>query len=236
MVMNRQQIIIGFLRELAEHNEREWFQAHRDKYLIFKEATEGFALEFLGKMSVVDPALRGLNIGDITYRIYRDIRFSPDKSPYKTWFGAYLCPGGKKSAHAGYYIHFEPVEDVYFFCGGLYNPTPQSVRSIREEIMLNGAGFDAALKACKGFEPEWEQALRRVPSGYDKDDQYADYLRLRTYTVMERHSEKDFLRDDLIDVAVEHLSLVRPFNELLNRCVDYAEESVPAGGFPLKKW
>ncbi len=225
--MNRQQIIIDFLRELAENNNREWFQAHRDRYLIFKEATEGIALEFLTRMSEVDDSLRGLQLGDITYRIYRDIRFSPDKRPYKTWYGAYLCPGGKKSAHAGYYIHFEPAEDTYFFCAGLYNPTPQSLKSIREEIVLNGEGFDAALKACKGFEPEWEQALRRVPAGYDKDAPYADYLRLRTFSILEPQSEKVFLRDDLLDMAVRHLALTKPFNELLNRCVDYALEISP---------
>lgn len=222
--MNRQETIIEFLRDLAHNNNREWFQANRPRYEEFKSLTADFALEFLAKMSKVDAGLSRLDLKDITYRIYRDIRFSPDKSPYKTWFGAYLCPGGKKSCHAGYYIHFEPDADTYFFCAGLYNPTPQSVKSIREEIDLSGEEFDAALKAAPGFTPEWNSALQRIPAGYDKENPYADYLRLRTYSIMSPQSEATFCRPDLIDIAVKALTPTVPFNALLNRCVDYSAD------------
>jgi len=118
--MNSPEVIISFLKDLSEHNDREWFQEHKDRYIQFKEVSDAFSLKFLEKMAAKDRRLTGLGLKDITYRIYRDIRFSADKSPYKTWFGAYLSPHGKKSGYAGYYIHFEPAADLYMICSGLF--------------------------------------------------------------------------------------------------------------------
>lgn len=222
--MNAQEVIIGFLSDLSEHNDREWFQEHKDRYLHFKEVSDAFALEFLEKMSVKDPRLVGLGLKDITYRIYRDIRFSADKSPYKTWFGAYLSPGGKKSRYAGYYIHFEPACGCYMLCSGLYCPTPATIRSVREEIMLSGDRFEEAFRRCRGFDFEWDEAYRRVPPGWSAEDRYSEYYRLRTYVVVRHCTESEFLRDGLIDMAVRKLAPTVPFNILLDRCVDYGRE------------
>jgi len=96
---------LQFLRSIRDNNNRPWFQAHKDEYLRCQQRFEALTAKILEGVASFDDTVRGLQPKDCTYRIYRDIRFSPDKSPYKTHMGCYICPGGKKSGYAGYYFH-----------------------------------------------------------------------------------------------------------------------------------
>lgn len=216
--------ILKFLTALSRHNDREWFEAHRADYMHAKELFEAFAARFIEAVAAFDPAVEGVTVRDSTYRIYRDVRFSPDKRPYKTHMGVYVAPHGKKAGYAGYYIHLQPDTDTYFLCSGLYNPTAGMVRSVREEVMTDGAAFDAAMRACGEFRPDWEGACKRMPRGWRAEDAFSDYYRLRTYEVY-RPVDRDYVLDaHFLENAVEELRRTRPLNAILNRCVDYARE------------
>lgn len=216
--------VLKFLASLSRHNDREWFEAHRADYLRVKGRFEEFAARFIGAVAAFDPAVEGVAVRDCTYRIYRDVRFSPDKRPYKTHMGVYVAPHGKKAGYAGYYIHLQPADGTYFLCSGLYNPTAGVVRSVREEVMTDGAAFDAAMRACVGFRPDWDGACKRMPRGWRAEDPFSDYYRLRTYEVY-KAVDRDYVLDaHFLENAVGELRHTQPLNAILNRCVDYARE------------
>lgn len=216
--------ILDFFKRLADNNNKPWFDEHKEEYKTVKARLEAFAMEFMHGVERFDSRVCGLQVKDITYRIYRDLRFSKDKRPYKDWHGVYVCPKGKKSGMAGYYIHFEPANDLYFICSGLYNPTKEVLRSVREGFMLEGDDFKRALEDCPDFTLPWDEALKKTPQGYSDEDKYSKFYRLKSYTLMKSVTERDVLRKDFLQTALEDLRRTQPFNELLNKCFDYAQE------------
>lgn len=216
--------ILDFLEQLAANNNKPWFDEHKEEYKVVKARFDAFAMDFLHGVEAFEPRVRGLGVKDITYRIYRDLRFSKDKRPYKEWHGVYVCPNGKKSGMAGYYIHLEPATDTYFLCGGLYNPTKEVLRSVREGFMLEGDDFKKALKECPDFQLPWDEALRRVPQGYNEQDEYSKFYRLRSFTLLKSVTKREVLNRDFLSHALEDLRRTHAFNELLNKCYDYAME------------
>lgn len=212
--------VISFLEELAQHNYKEWFDAHKSEYLQAKNTIAVVAAELIARVAESDKRMKGLRVEDCTYRIYRDIRFSADKTPYKTHMGIYVCAGGKKSGRAGYYLHIEPATKTYFICSGLYNPTKEMIKSVREEIMLSGSKFDAAIKAAKGFELDWDGALTRLPLGWQPGP-YSDYYRLKSYIIIKSVDKKYITAGNLASRVARDLKPTVPFCEILNRCVDY---------------
>ena len=139
---NVMQEIIAFLDRLMRNNNREWFNAHKDEYKYVQAKFNDFALKLMESVAAFDPDVYGLELKDCTYRIYRDIRFSSDKRPYKNHFGCFICKGGKKSGNAGYYFHIEPVEADYIggniLAAGMYAPTKELLEQIRHEIVYDG--------------------------------------------------------------------------------------------------
>lgn len=216
--------ILDFFTALAKNNEKTWFDAHKAEYKAIKEKFDAIALEFLKGVEEFDPRVRDLGIRDITYRIYRDLRFTQDKRPYKTWHGIYVCPKGKKSGMAGYYIHLEPATDTYFLCAGLYNPEKDVVKSVREEIMCEGDRMMEALSLCDDFKLPWDQALKRIPAGFSASDKYSDYYRLRSFEVYKPLKKRDVLKKDFLKNALADLRRTYEYNEILNKCYDYAKE------------
>lgn len=218
--------ILQFLDDVRQNNNREWFQANKERYLACKATFDSLALRLIEAMGDVDTATRGLSLADCTYRFYRDTRFSPDKSPYKTHFGVYVCPGGKKSGRAGYYLHVEPAEGKMLGqCGlhaGLYNPDPKSLKSIREDIALNGQAYADALRLARGFSIDAAPTLKRVPAGYPADHPHANLLKLKDFSISTPIPGPILLGDDLVEHAAATFARAVPFNQLLNRAVDYA--------------
>lgn len=217
--------ILSFLREVSLHNDREWFLAHKDEYVEAKNNFDALALQFMAGIAKFDPRCKGLELKDCTYRFYRDIRFSPDKRPYKTHFGVYVCPGGKKSGRAGYYLHLQPDENLYFICAGLYNPTPEVLHSIRDEVAGGGGqAIREALDEAPDFWLPWDKALQRIPKGWNPTDDYAEFYRLRSFEFCKELSEEDVRAVRFVDHCVRDLKKTYAFNEILNRCVDFIEE------------
>lgn len=214
--------LIDFLQQLAKNNNKEWFDAHKEEYQAAKKVFDGFAMDFMRGVELFDPRVHGLQLRDITYRIYRDLRFTQDKRPYKTWMGVYVCPKGKKSGMAGYYIHIEPDTNTYILAAGLYNPEKEVVKSVREEIMLEGEHFNEALEKCKDFTLPWDEALKKVPKDYDEKDKYSDYYRLKTYTLLKPVTKRQITAKGFLKEALADLERCHDYNEILNCCYDYA--------------
>ena len=173
---------------------------------------------------------RGVRVQDCTYRIARDTRFSPDKSPYKTYLGAYIAPKGKKSGFAGYYFHIEPCADSLVWCNmlsaGLYCPEPTVLRSVREEILDNGAAIAAAIGRARGFRLCRTNSLKRVPTGFPADSEWSDMLKLKDFYLEKPVTEEFLLADDLLERTLAEFRRTQPFVAILNRAVQYAYEEM----------
>lgn len=216
--------IIDFLTDLSQNNDRTWFEANRERYKLVKQRMDELAAEFIEALASFDPSVEGVQVKDATYRIYRDTRFSKDKSPYKTWWGVYVCPHGKKSGFSGYYMHVEPDQNCYMLCTGAYCPSSGEIKSVREEIMTEGDGFAEAIRAAEGFEVDWSSALKRMPQGWSAEDAHSEYYRLRNYVVVKMVDKEYFLQPDAISHIASDLRCTRPFNDILNRAIQYAHE------------
>lgn len=223
--------VIAFLKELHEHNDRAWFDANRAEYQRVKALFHAFVGELIDAVASFDPSIAGLRVCDCTYRINRDTRFSPDKSPYKTYMGAYLAPHGKKSGYAGYYFHVEPEAEQgnlwhSQLTAGIYMPEPVVLRSIRDEIFDNGAEIAAAIRHAQGFRLFRDNRLKRTPKGYPAGSEYDDLLRQKDLFI-QRDIDDVFLgAPDLLERTVAEFRKTKPFVDLLNRAVQYAYEEM----------
>ena len=221
--------VYEFLGKLYKHNNREWFNAHKEEYLRAKATFDGFVQELISEVYKFDKNINPdiLSVKDCTYRIYRDIRFSSDKSPYKTHMGAYLVKGGKKSPYAGYYFHIEPFTDEYadgcMLCAGAYMPDNKQIASVREEIMVNGESFLKAINKAKGFALFEDNSLKRTPLGYESvtDEKLKNLLRLKAYLVIKDITPEYLFKPDLARRVAQEFKKCCEFNYLLNRCIDY---------------
>ena len=222
--------VIGFFRRLHDNNDREWFDAHRAEWARVKGQFAAFTEQLIAGIASFDPTVRGLRAQDCTYRIARDTRFSPDKTPYKTYIGAYIAPKGKKSGFAGYYFHIEPCADGLVWSNllsaGAVCIEPAVLRSIREEILDNGAGIEAAIKKAKGFRLCQHNKLKRVPTGFPADSPYADMLKLKDFYLEKPITEEFLLAPDLLERTVEEFRRTQPFIAIVNRAIQYAYDEM----------
>ena len=218
--------VLNFLSQIQVNNTREWFKAHHSEYVEANAFFEAFVEQLIQGISRFDPTISGLKPKDCMFRFYRDIRFSPNKMPFKTHLGAYICQQGKKSPYAGYYFHIEPKGngflDGHQLDAGLYGPPPNILKSVREEIMLNGATFEAVLKEASSFVLEDSQALKKVPRGFPADSPWVEYLKLKNPCLCKHLDDPFLLSDRLLENTLEAFSQTVPFNNWLNKAVEYA--------------
>ncbi len=174
---------IKFLKQLKKHNEKAWFDSHKEQYLAAKHDFDHFIQKLLAEYGKTDPAIGMLNVKDCVFRIYRDVRFSKNKTPYKTHFAAGMNKGGKKVHYPGYYLHIEPGNS--YLGGGIWHPERDMLQKVRQEIDYNYDEFLAILQRptfSKKFGPlSAEDKLVRPPKGYDADNPAIDYLKLRSF-------------------------------------------------------
>ncbi len=218
--------VTDFLSALRGNNNREWFEAHRDEYKAALDEFNAMTERLIAGIATIDPTVAGLQVKDCSYRIYRDTRFSHDKTPYKIHMGAYICPHGKKSGYAGYYFHVEPAGGCFLgnslLAVGLYMPSPEVLKSVRDEILDNGDKMEKAVKKAKGFILDTENKLTRVPKGYPADSPHAEWLKLKDFSLMKPVSEELLAAPDLVERVVEEFRGTVEINAILNRAVDYA--------------
>ena len=220
--------VMTFLNGVLMNNSRPWFQENKDLYLKAQERINNMTVELIEGISKFDTSVKNLSVSDCTYRIYRDIRFSPDKRPYKTHMGIYVCPNGKKSGLAGYYLHFEGEDAEYLGCNGLFtglwNPDKNALKNIREDICYDGAAFEKAIEKAKNFTLDTSCSLSKTPKDFPKDSPYDYLLRLKQYNLVQTLPEGMLYSDNLIEWALEEFKTSLEFNQLLNRAVMFSEE------------
>lgn len=225
----KMQEILEFLYDLRDNNNREWFNANKDRYKRIQAAWNAFAQELLSEITKFDSSVAGLSIGDITYRIYRDTRFSADKTPYKTHFGVFIAPGGKRSMHSGYYFHIgvggdNDYTDGHMLCCGNYCYDKKVLNILREDIADGWDDFkrNVADVADPRFRLMMDGALKKVPREYSPDAPYADWLRLKMFGVMMTVDDDFIFAPDLAKRVAALFATTKPLNDFINRAIDYS--------------
>lgn len=223
------QELIDYLKALHDNNDREWFHAHHAEWKRLQKYFAAFTGELIAGIASFDPAIAGLEVKDCSYRIARDTRFSKDKTPYKTWIGTFIATRGKKAGYAGYYFHVEPDgEGMIGGCmlsAGIVCAEPVVLRSIREEIVDNGAEIVKAVKAS-GFGLAEGNPLKRTPVGFASGSEFDELLRKRDLYLEKRVPESFMLDGQLLRNTVDEFRRTQPFIALLNRAVQYAHEEM----------
>jgi len=217
-----QQHTVHFIETISKNNNKQWFDEHRDDYARAKEDFENLVTYLLNELSTIEPEMRELKAKDCIFRIFRDVRFSKDKTPYKAHFGAYLSKGGRKFPGSGYYIHIEPGGKS-FVGGGLWMPEPALLKKVRQEIDYNFDEFQKILKekSFRKYFPKVEgEELKTLPKGYTADNPAIDYLKLKSFTVGNAVEDKELLKGGFEKKCVERFIALRPLVDFLNRAMD----------------
>lgn len=220
--------VMLFLNSVVKNNNRQWFLEHKELYIRAQEHINQMAEHLIEGVSKFDPLVKNIGVKDCTYRIYRDIRFSPDKRPYKTHMGIYICPQGKKSGLAGYYIHFEGEDSEYLggnsLYTGLHNPDNETLKSIREDINYDGISFEKAIEKARNFRLDTSNSLKKMPKGFEADHPHEQLLRLKEYNLIQRIPEELLYDKHLIEWTLEEFKSSYEFNTLLNKAALFARE------------
>lgn len=208
---------IQFLRNLKKNNNREWFNDNKTIYQEAQQDVVAFVEKLIEEMATFDEEVGKVDAKKSLFRIYRDTRFSKDKSPYKTNFGASLGMG-KGSQKAGYYLHIEPGKS--FLGGGIYMPEPSVLKAIRKEISAFGNEFQSILEKddfrnyFRGLSVE--DKLKNVPQGFEKDDKMAEFLKLKHFIVTHPVSDELLLSENAPTEMAKVYQAMKPLVDFLN--------------------
>src|SRR5688572_16924641 len=205
--------ILKFLKDLSKHNDRDWFEKHKPRYLEAKQTFEDLVGSILQVAVKFDDGLAGLNPKKLPFRIYRDVRFSKDKRPYKTNMGAGFSPNGKLVQEPGYYLHIEPGNKS-FVAGGIYMPDASNLSKIRQEIDYNSAALKKIVnnKKFKTLYKEFDDfdKLKTMPKGYPKDHPEIELLKLKSYIVSKNFTDKQVTDKKFIKLVSESAKAIKP--------------------------
>lgn len=216
---------VRFLKELKKNNNKPWFDNHREKYISAKNDFENFVENLLNSISSFDDDIKELPAKKCTFRINRDIRFSKDKTPYKTNMGASINKGGKKSIFAGYYFHLEPGGKS-FAGGGLWMPSVPELKKLRQEIdycfpefekIITNSGFK---KQYAGIEMNEAQMLVNVPKGYDKENPAAQFLKLKSFVATKVVPDALLTTRALAKEVASAFKALMPLIKFMNRSME----------------
>ncbi len=212
---------LAFLADLKKNNDRDWFLENKSRYDIYKQNYYDFAQELLDKMIVLDDSLKNLEVKKIVFRINRDIRFSKNKTPYKTHMAVWFSAGAKKDNLAGYYLHIENGKS--FVAGGLYWPEAEALGKIRKEIAffqndLEKIIDDSDFKSIyKELECNENNSLKTSPKNYDKEHPAIEFLRLKSFVATAQISDKEVLQKNFAEKVAQQMIILKPLVDFLNR-------------------
>jgi len=209
--------ILSFLEDLSTHNTKVWFDEHRPAYQTARDTFEQFVNLLIDNLSASDQ-LQGLSAKDCVARLNRDIRFSKDKSPYKTNLGAMIAPGGRKATRLGYHISLAPQAQS-LVAGGLYMPTPEHLARFREAIDTQAEGFKKLTRArafVEAFGAIAGERLKTAPQGYDRAHPEIELLQLKQVVVVHHFSDTGVLAPDFTGQVVAICRAMKPFLDYLN--------------------
>ena len=219
--MNCNTEILQFLDELSRNNNRQWFNANKERYEYLRKAWLHNIQQLIEQMNAYDPSLQGLDARDCVYRIYRDIRFSPNKLPYKTHFGAVIGRGGRKCLLSSYYIHLEPGNKSGIY-GDIWCPEPNVLKALRHAIDDNSDEFLEIIN-----NPEFKRRftlvgdkLKNPPKGFDKTNPNIELLKMKEYLLSYEVGDEYMQSDDWISRAAHDFSFMTPFHRFMNFTIE----------------
>jgi uncharacterized protein (TIGR02453 family) len=212
-----------FLKDLKKNNNKPWFEKNKSGYLDAKDDAEHFVAQLIQGLGKEDADIAPLHVKDSTYRIYRDVRFSSDKTPYKTHMGAFLNKGGKKMPTAGYYFHAQPGRSMAG--GGLWMPMPAELSKVRQEIDYNFAEWTKILgdRKFKKYFPEGldqEEILSRPPKGYDAENPAIGFLKLKSFVVTRSLTDSQMTSPSILKEVLNTFATMKAFVYFLNRALE----------------
>lgn len=214
-------VIFDFLKDLKVNNTRDWFSENKDRYNEAREEFNKSISSLILALAEIDPIIKGVEVKETVFRIYRDVRFSKDKSPYKTAMGAYIAPGGRKSKYAGYYVHAEPGNS--FLAGGAYCPQAAELSKIRSEIYYNAEEYKSILNTKefkKLFKEVYGSKLVNGPKGFPKDFPDIDLIKYKDYTLVHNIGDDFFTNPKFITNSIKIFKEVKKYNDFINRAID----------------
>ncbi len=213
---------LKFLQDLAEHNHREWFQQHKDQYLSARENALQVTRLIIQQLAKVDNTISAaLNPEDCLMRIYRDIRFSKDKTPYKINIGIGISSNGKSFNGPGYYIHIQPGSS--FVGGGIWQPEAEQLKAIRQEIDYNGSAFRKIVES-PSFKTTFgqlssEDQLKTAPKGYPADHELIDFIKLKSFVVSRTFSDKALQESNFVRNVTDTFEKMYPLIVFLRNAI-----------------
>ena len=213
-----------FLKDLKENNNRDWFLENKPRFEEAKKEFEVFIDALIVEVSKFDGSIGHHTAKECIFRIYRDVRFSKDKSPYKTHFGAHITSAAKKSeihSRAGYYIHIGPGESM--LAGGAYLPQGDWLKAIRQEISYNADDLKKILneEKFKTYFTEMEgEKLKRAPKGYEPDHPEIELLKYKSFLATNKVSDKEVISNDFLKHGANVFKALHPFDQFLNQAND----------------
>lgn len=211
-----------FLAELKDNNNRDWFSANKARYQKEYQHFKSFSEAVSERMNAIDH-IEALNL----FRIYRDVRFSKDKSPYKTCF-SFSMSRATKWLRGGYYLHVEPGES--FIGGGFWNPEPGDLKRIRKEIAADSQTLRQILADpvfVETFGALQGEQLKSAPQGYSKDHPAIDLIRLKQFLVSKKFTDEEVLSASFSEIAIQTFQRMRPFFDYMSEVLTTDENGVP---------
>ncbi len=214
---------IQFLDDLKANNNRDWFLENKKRYEAVKKEYQQLVGDFLDAMKPLDPSLEMLEVKNCTFRINRDIRFSKDKTPYKSHLGVWLSSGAKGMNRSGYYIHLE--KGASFIAGGLYCPEAVDLKKMRKEIAYFYDDLEAILnekdfkREFKDFDRNEKDTLKNPPRGYEKEHPAIEFLKLKSFECSQRIDFSEVTKKDFVATMSKKLIALKPLNDFINRAL-----------------
>jgi len=213
----------SFLARLAKNNNRDWFEKNKDEFLAIKSDFEGFIAQLYDNMLAFDESLAGQEPRNFVFRIYRDVRFSKDKKPYKKFISAGISAEGKGMGKPGYYLQLEPGNKS-FICVGLFSPPADLLGRVRQEIDYNGDALEKIIKEKgfrKNFQEFWsEDALKTAPKGYAKDHPYIQWLKQKSFVVIHRITDDEVTDKLFLKKLTGVIRSGKPLNDFLTAALE----------------
>jgi uncharacterized protein (TIGR02453 family) len=213
---------IPFLRELRDNNNREWFTTKKEYATGLQHEFLQFTQQIIDGIALFDPELKGIDAKNCVFRLYRDIRFSPDKTPYKTHFGAYMAAnGGRKSPRAGYYLHIEP--DGCFISDGIYCPEKDILKAVRQSIFENMDEWEEITRDLHPYFPEQfgeTDKLKKVPQGFPVDGIGVDWLKYKHYAFSHPLNDLFYEKENTVSEIVTLFQHSVRLNQFINFTID----------------
>jgi uncharacterized protein (TIGR02453 family) len=213
--------VLDFLSQIKENNNREWFEQNKEWYQTCRKKVVFLTELLIHEMGKFDDEIGVQDPNQCVFRIYRDVRFREDKTPFKTHFGAYIAKGGRKSVNAGYYLHIEP--GASFVGGGAWSPPADALKAIRTEIFDHPEEFKQMVNAPsfrKVYRDFYDDKLKQAPKGFPKDFADIDLLKYKSFAFTSPLEDSMVVSSQFVEKVIICMKELYPVNRFLNNAIE----------------